>query len=355
MGVKVRKHHGSYYCFVNFQGRRKAIKFATEKEAKLAAPKLEAGLQLNRFNLTDEPETPPVTLRQFAIDEWLPQASIRENTIKLYHDQLTYHILPELGSSLVKDLTRERIRRFLTESRDTGRAAGSVRASLATLRACLSYAVERELIPTNPASKQGKHCRKPGTPKAEIQPLSEAESTALLDKAGALRTLLLVALRTGLRQGELLGLRWADVDLTARTLTVRHSLTNGKLTAPKSGKTRQIDLAASVVEALSTIENQSPERYVFPRRSVSGVNSPMDAGNLRAHFKRLIKRAGLRRSIRFHDLRHTTASRLLKQRADLHYVSKMLGHSQTSITLDVYSHFIPPASNQHAWVDGLDK
>jgi integrase len=162
-----------------------------------------------------------------------------------------------------------------------------------------------------------------------------------------------VALHCGLREGEILGLKWSDVDMDAGTLQVRRTLSEalaGHLfEPPKNGKGRSVKLTARAVEALRNhLTRQIEEieslgdRYrdqglVFP----SQVGTPMNAKNLTARsFKPLLKKAGLP-DIRFHDLRHTFATLMLQNGEHPKVVQEMLGHATIAITMDTYSHVLP--------------
>jgi integrase len=170
-------------------------------------------------------------------------------------------------------------------------------------------------------------------------------------KGDRFEALYVLALTTGMRRGELLGLKWTDVDLERGVLAVRRALApDGKtFTLPKNGKGRSIRLTEQAVEALEAHRNaQDDERsklgnvwkdngLVFP----STVGTPMNSDNLvYRSFKPLLRRAGLK-EIRFHDLRHTFATLMLEQRENPKVVQEILGHSQISLTLDTYSHVLP--------------
>ncbi len=197
---------------------------------------------------------------------------------------------------------------------------------------------------------------RPGKP--EIHPLSQDQARKLIATARAegarFESLYVVALHTGLREGELLGLKWDDLDLdaTTPTLQVRRTLsetrTGHKFELPKNGKGRSVKLSRSAVEALRSHRvRQNEERLragsrwqdsglVFPNikgTTMSGTNL------LWQQFRPLLKRAGLP-PIRFHDLRHTCATILLRAGKHPKYVQEMFGHANISITLDTYSHVI---------------
>ena len=162
-----------------------------------------------------------------------------------------------------------------------------------------------------------------------------------------------LAVHCGLRQGEILGLRWDDLDLEAATLQVRRTLSEARagrrFEPPKNGKGRSIRLTAQAVEALRAhlarqldeIEGAGDayrdQGLVFPSR----VGTPKEATNLiRGSFKPLLRAARLP-NIRFHDLRHTCATILLTRAVHPKIVQEMLGHASISITMDTYSHVLP--------------
>ena len=154
-------------------------------------------------------------------------------------------------------------------------------------------------------------------------------------------------------------LKWEDVDLEAGMLQVRRTLSEPKggyiFEAPKSGKGRQIRLTQRATEALRGHRKRQLEEklragalwqdhgLVFP----SGVGTPLLGGNLNRAFKALLQRAGLP-EIRFHDLRHTCATLLLRQGVNAKFVQELLGHRDVSLTLNVYSHVLPDMGNAAA-------
>jgi integrase len=157
---------------------------------------------------------------------------------------------------------------------------------------------------------------------------------------------------TGMRRGELQGLKWEDLDLEAGTLQVRRTLSEPKggwiFEAPKSGNGRSIRLTRKAVSALRQHRKRQLEErmqksglwsdhgLVFP----SAIGTPISGGNLNRSFKALLKRADLP-AVRFHDLRHTCATLLLRQGVNPKYVQELLGHADISLTLNVYSHVLP--------------
>jgi integrase len=162
-----------------------------------------------------------------------------------------------------------------------------------------------------------------------------------------------VAATAGLRRGELQGLKWEDLDLEAGTLQVRRTLSEPRggyiFEAPKSGKGRNIRLTQRATAALKEHRKRQVEErmrlgtlwldhnLVFP----SGTGTPVSGGNLNRAFKALLKRARLPQTFRFHDLRHTCATLLLRQGVNPKFVQELLGHRVVSLTLNTYSHVLP--------------
>ncbi len=199
--------------------------------------------------------------------------------------------------------------------------------------------------------------------------MSQEQARILLAAARGdrLEALYVLAVSAGLRQGELLGLRWRDVDMERGTLSVRRQLTRSKedglrFTEPKSKKSRRsIRLAGRATEALRRHRSaQNKERLrlgtlwkdqdlVFANRT----GAPLDVGNLTNYsFRPLLERAELPR-IRFHDLRHTCATLLLSRNVNPKIVQEMLGHANISETMDTYSHVLP--SMQETAVSAMEE
>jgi integrase len=168
-----------------------------------------------------------------------------------------------------------------------------------------------------------------------------------------------LAIHTGLRQGELLGLKWDDVDLEAGTLQVRRTLTTTKgglvLSAPKTkGSRRAVKLSQTAVSALrghlerqlGEIDRAGSSWLKNGLLFASETGEPLERRYVTKYqFKKLLKRAGLP-DVRFHDLRHTCATLLLGRNVNPKIISEMLGHATIAITLDIYSHVLPHMQNE---------
>ncbi len=296
---------------------------------------------------------------------WLADSvrgSVRQRTYERYESIVRVHLKPAFGRLKLRALTPNLVRGLYRRKLDGDPERGvkplsprSVNYIHVTLHKALSQAVSDGLVPRNAAQVKAP---RPGKP--EIRPLSSEQARALVARAreegDRFEALYVTALHTGLREGELLGLKWEDLDLDASgatpTLRVRRTLsetrTGHKFEPPKNGKGRSVKLSKSAVDALKSHRaHQNVERLqagsrwrdgelVFPNTqgtTMSGTNL------LWQRFRPLLKRAGLP-PVRFHDLRHTCATILLQAGKHPKYVQEMFGHANISITLDTYSHVI---------------
>jgi integrase len=247
------------------------------------------------------------------------------------------------------------LRDFHQHKLTEGLSSRTVRYLHAVLHKALKQAADDGLIPRNAAAS----AKPPQLRQAEIRPLSPTQAKAFLEAAHGdrMEALYVLAITAGLRQGELLGLKWEDVDLEGGTLQVKRTLSNGIFTAPKTAKSRRsVKLTTRALEILKHHrQRQLEERDRMANLWVdhglvfaTEVGTPMNRHNLNARsFKPLLKRAGLP-DRRFHDLRHTCATLLLSKGVHAKFVQELLGHATIAVTLDTYSHVLPGMGNQAA-------
>jgi integrase len=289
------------------------------------------------------------------LGRWLTDSvrdTVRPTTFERYEQIVRLHLRPVLGQLKLKNLTSAHVRGLYRQKLDAGLAPRTVQYVHVTLHKALEQAIADGLIPRNATEA----VKPPQVRREEMRPLTAKQVRILFDaaKGDRLAALYVLAVTTGLRQGELLGLKWDDVDLEAGTLQVRRTLTTAKggpqLTSPKTkGSRRTVKLPQTALEALrSHLERQLGEidqagslwrenGLIFASES----GDPLDRRNVTTHqFKPLLKRAGLPQ-IRFHELRHTCATLLLSKNVNPKIVSEMLGHASIAITLDTYSHVLP--------------
>jgi integrase len=344
---------GRYTVYTAKGPRQRAVYGRTRQEA---AEKLTRAIADRDGGLTFDAGT--LTVTEY-LDRWLTDAvqdTVRQRTYERYEQIARVHIKPALGRLKLKSLTTTHVRGLYREKLDAGLAPRTVQYIHTTLHKALKDAVADGLIPRNVA----KGIKAPRPRKQEINALAADQAHGFLSAARGDRfeALYVVALHCGLREGELLGLRWEDVDLAAGTLSVRRTLSQARIghmfEAPKNGNGRNVRLTSGAVEALKRHRaGQNGEQIrmgslwqdhglVFP----SQRGTTMNASNLTARsFKSLLKRAGLP-DIRLHDLRHTCATLLLSEGVHPKFVQELLGHANISITLDTYSHVLPSMGDQ---------
>lgn len=219
----------------------------------------------------------------------------------------------------------------------------------AVLKSALEHAVREDELPRNVARNV-----KTTTPRPRrFQPLTATEARQLLQEANGdrLHALYELALRTGLRKGELLGLHWEDLDLDGGTATIHRSLQRTRtqgltvLNTKTLASERRIALPAECINSLKIHQEQQQDARQATRADwtdnrlvfTTPKGRPLDPGNLTRRFRRLLHKAELR-TIRFHDLRHSTATLLLEQGVDLVVIKELLGHAHIGVTASVYAH-----------------
>lgn len=281
---------------------------------------------------------------------WKNQAG--EKALRQYTQIVKQHILPYLGKYKLVELKPIHINKLFEILSNEGKGTRTIQLVYVVFHIALNQAVKEDLLVRNPLD----NVNRPKHTKKEIEPLRENEVTQFLIscRGHRLEALLKIAFTTGMRKGEILGLKWTDIDWEEKTIRVQRQLQRipGQgltLVHPKtSSSTRTIYIGEDTILALRKhSERQYAEQQlagdkwqenglVFPSR----LGTPYDQGALDKEFKKLLQQANLR-EIRFHDIRHTTTSLLLKQGVPIKVVQVMLGHEDISTTLRTYSHVYP--------------
>ncbi len=333
-GKRVRK---SFYARTRQEVAKKLTKALSEYQS---------GLPLANDRLTVEKY----------LSRWLDDVArptVRASTFEVYESRLRLHVLPHVGRIALAKLAPAELSQLYTRLLAKGLAPATVRYVHAILHRALDQATRWNLIPRNPADLVDA----PRLDHHDVTALSPEQVAALFDaaKGERLEALYVVAVTGGLRLGEILALRWSDLDWDARTIQVRRTLGRTKKNGlafgePKTPKGRRsVTLPAFALDALRQHRaRQIEERLklgaawedldlIFPNE----VGKPIERQNLiRRSFKKLLQKAGLP-DVRFHDLRHTSASLLLRLGEHPKVVQERLGHSTISVTMDVYSHVMP--------------
>lgn len=291
-----------------------------------------------RIRRGDDAKPERVSLSTY-LEWWLNNVAattVRPATLRLYSGVIRNHLNPSAIAEVpISQLRPAAIAAIASKSPTRARVI-----AIAVLRQALDEAVRLHLLERNPAAG----LRVPRVEQREMRVLSQEQAQAFLEAARGDRyyALFALALFTGLRQGELLGLRWADLDVERGRLTVSRSLSQQSLDAQPTktrGSRRSIDLGP---EALAVLlehrERYGVGEWIF--RDSGG--SPVRASNLlRRSFRPALERAGITPPIRFHDLRHTAATLMLAAGVHPKVVSERLGHASIAITMDIYSHVQP--------------
>jgi integrase len=196
--------------------------------------------------------------------------------------------------------------------------------------------MEDELISKNPAASLGKTKVLPTVVRSDTDPFTKDELVQIMNTANLQMYLVYNLLyRAGLRQGELVALRWGDVDLANRVITVKQTVSRGKLVLPKNGKPRKVDISVDLRAALG-FARATDDNYVLPGPG----GGMLDVRTLQRWHTAIMEGAGVRyRSL--HNFRHTFAVHLLQAGAQMAYIQQMLGHSSIKVTIDVYGRFAP--------------
>jgi integrase len=358
-GTVFRRKDGRWVCEITLEDHsRKQYYFKTEKEA---LEKRRAVLnELAQGVLATGPQQ---TLKQY-LEYWL------EDVYKVYARLTTYrncriivqkHLIPGLGHIKLQKLTAQQVQSFYAKKLKSGTTPSRIKNIHATLHTALNHARHTRLVSLNVCSG----LELPRQEKQEKQPLSPEQARLLLQRVREhwLEGVLILALATGMREGELLGLRWSEVDLDKGVLRVARTVTyitgygfvEGE---PKTAKgKRKIMLPQFVIDTLKRHRVKQLEKRLAAGTAWidRDLVFPDDDGDflisetLVRRFHKLLKEIGLPR-IRFHDLRHSAATLFLAMGVPAKVVQELLGHSNISITMDVYSHVLPSMQK-----DAMDK
>lgn len=349
LGYRNGKRHRKH-----FYGRTQREVVAQMREAQQAHQK---GLPLS-----DERQTVSSFFTRWLETE---RPVLRASTWERYEQLVRLHVLPELGHMRLGRLEPRHLRELYARKSGEGLSSGTIGNVHRVLHRALKEAAAEGQVARNVAAL----VKPPRPERREMHPLDMGQADRLMNAAEGTRleALYVLAITTGMRRGELLGLHWADVDLASARLFVRWSLSRStgsgfQFREPKSKSSRRvIELSSQPVDALrrhraSQLEERlvaGPEWRDMDLVFTNALGGPLEPQNLLVReFRPLLVRAGLP-AIRFHDLRHTAASLLLEQGIHPKIVSEMLGHSQSQITMDLYSHVTP--TMQRSAVEALDQ
>lgn len=324
-------------------GRRRQVQrsgFKTKEAALVALREVQATVESGR------PEPTKLTTGEF-LDRWLAsvEGQVRGGTWQNLESAVRLHLQPALGGVPLRRLTRTDVKAFVSDLVKR-RSAKTTRNLHGILRWALNAAVEDGLIASNPAARIRELPSGKG-PEMKVWTAEQAKAFLEATKDDPLYPMWRLALVTGMRRGELLGLRWTDLDTSGTPPSVsigRQYSRQGKAGVSfgetKSGRGRRVDLDAATVAILREHRGKQEivgiEGLVFSRAD----GTPMDPDSVTGWFQAAVRRTNLPR-IRLHDLRHTAITMMLRARVHPKVVAERVGHANVGITLDRYSHWVP--------------
>ncbi len=285
--------------------------------------------------------------------------NLKPGTAAAYRGSFYQHIAPALGANRLDDLHPQMIRALLGKKRAEGLGEETVGKIRRHTHAMLAFAQDAGLLMINPADTA--HARGGHTVRRRARgtQLSPVQIKRFLDECSPRwRAFFTVALDTGLRRGELIGLRWEDIDLLQRILHVRRSVSaydqpGQRLTTKTEAGQRLVPILdgaqATLEELYASAQDNSEDAPVFAtierKRGHDGIlrpaGRPLNPRMVTRVFRRYATRAGLPATVRLHDLRHTAITNAISQGEDILLISAFAGHAKTSTTVDVYGHLMP--------------
>ncbi len=368
-GQIVKRGENTWYIRIflgrDANGKRKYFNKTIHGTKKEAQKFLTAKTREKDLGVFVEPAAMP--LNEF-LDRWLSDVAknkLRARTFDNYESLLNSHIRAKLGAKRLSDIQSYEVQKLYNDMKKAGYSPKTIRHAHNVLSSALKQAVKWKMLMQNPCDI----CELPRSEKAEMMYFTPEETTKFLGAAKDDKYFpaFLLAIETGMRPEEYLGLQWKDIDFDNKALSVRRALVVKKgggfiFTEPKTKKSRRsIPISNSLIDALKTHRrNQLEERMklgasyqTFDLVFASEIGTPLLHGNLlRRHFKPIRDKANLPK-IRLYDLRHTTATLLLSAGENPKVVSERLGHASIVLTLDTYSHVLP--SMQRTATDKLEK
>ena len=250
----------------------------------------------------------------------------------------------------INRITTAKIEKYIVDRQNQGMNISTIKKILVTLGQIMAYAVRHKYIDFNPARDAEKPKGQGNTQKQKIRVLTPDEINALIGAESDLKYKILfqLAIFSGAREGEIIGLKWSDIDWENSQIHIQRTFNNDAWYDTKTDiSDRKIDLGPAMMTALKKWKLACPTselNLVFPNKA----ENPINHNNLvNRHFNPILIASGLPK-IRFHDLRHTYASLLIEQGENVKYIQSQLGHSSPSVTLNIYAHLMKPVNQEAA-------
>lgn len=275
--------------------------------------------------------------------------NVRRSTWDTYDGHVRNHF-EDINPMKVNRVTVAVVERFIAGKLRQKVSPATLKKILITFNQIMQYAVRHRYIDHNPVRDAERPRAQASAQKAAMHVLDRAQVAALVNAVEnpKYKVMFALAVLSGLRQGELIGLRWPDVKWESSQIHIQRSYNHNAWNPPKSeSSNRLVDIgpgAAAMLWEWSTVCPKSDLSLIFPSKS----GKPLHYSNVvRRFFQPALKKAGLPR-IRFHDLRHTYASLLIDQGENIKYIQNQMGHSKPDVTLNVYAHLLTPSNPESA-------
>jgi integrase len=335
--------------FYDNQGKRKRQtlkKGTTKTEAKDILRDIEDRLSKNIYL----PEKKIPTFAKVSKD-WLEykKLNLRASTWAVYEGYTRNHF-KEIDGIKINRITTAKVEKFIVKRQKSGMHIKTLRRILMTVGQIMAYAVRHKYISYNPLRDIERPKNQGKEKNQKIRVLTPTEINALLEaeQHPKYKTLFMLAIFSGARQGELLGLKWSDVDWKNNQIHIQRTFNHYSWYDTKTeASNRKIDIGPATMRALKKWRLPCPPcelDLIFPNEA----GNPLKQNNMcHRYFKPALKKAGLGK-VRFHDLRHTYASLLIEQGENIKYIQTQLGHSSPTMTLNVYAHLMRPYNQESA-------
>lgn len=372
---KVNRNQQDYYRVdlaprLFLDGKRRSVMAKTRREA---IEKAEALIAKRKKGLnTDRAKATVAEFLTRFLDYYQTEGGVALRTWQDYRYHIETNIVPAIGALPLGELKPLQVDEWIRGLRERGLGDRTIEYAQSVLRRALQFAVEWEVIERNPASARFRAAKrkrtvKPGGKKIRFLDPDETRRFLEATKCGAHEALYALAITTGMRPEEVYGLRWRDLDLDRRRLTVNQVVAKTRrkkgdtcarieFGAPKTDKSRRtLDFPPFVAQLLAEHRNEVNELrrlagdrwqdhgLVFP----SQVGTPLEERNVLRRFQKICESIGLPR-LRLYDLRHTHASLLINEGVHPKRISERLGHSSIKLTMDTYGHLFDGADQESA-------
>ncbi len=356
-----RKSDGKWVGSITLDnGKRKVFYGKTQKEVQEKMKVLQRDQQQGLLIVAPN-ETVEQFLTQWVVDR---KPSVRIRTYERYECFIRLHVVPVIGKVKMQQLNPQHIKGLYARKLKEGLSPTTVNTLHMMLHKAFDDAVKWSIVSRNVCDMVDV----PQRAHHEMKPLTVEEARHLLETAKdhPLEALFVLALTTGLRRGEILALKWSDINLDKKTIQVQRIFTRvpGQRyieAEPKTKKSRRsVSLTSNAVELLKQHKKRQSEAKLKASSQwvennlvfCTSLGTPYNPSKLLERFSTLLKRAGLPH-MRFHDLRHSAATILLAMNVHPKIVQELLGHNQISMTMDLYSHVLP--GMQEGMIDKLEE